>query len=316
MTEATDKGNSATGALQSAGAQLKEARESRNLTIQQVAQALHLDPWILEALEQNRFKDVGAPVFVKGHLRKYAAEVGLDGQQLMEAYYRADDAPETPGLVTDTFTRPGREEHGHWPIIAVSALIVLMIIVVTFLWLRGGGIPSIFESDGRSESADLAPASEASAMPALDNDDGVVGDNVMRIAEPAAGQESEGLMNVTVNNEESLEELTPAEAEDKPQTAAAVVDPGSVATQTEPGDGQLRVSITLQNDSWVEIYDANNRRLFFDLARSGSTKNVTGKPPLQVLLGNAEDARVRVDGTVWPIPAAARRGKTARFTIR
>ncbi|NNF51665.1 MAG: helix-turn-helix domain-containing protein [Gammaproteobacteria bacterium] len=316
MTEATDKGSPASEKLQSAGEQLRRARESRNLTIQQVAQALHLDPWILEALEQNRFKDVGAPVFVKGHMRKYAAEVGLDAQQLMEAYYRAEDTPETPGLVTDTFTRPGSDQRGRWPIIVVSGLIVLLIMLAAFVWLRAGGMPS-FMGFGDDEAAIVTAANQSPAAPVRQDDEQPGGEDVIRIADSGTPSSPEDMPDAAAEADVALPEKLPqAVVVAEPETSAAAVEGDAEAARGRSDDGQMRVSISLQNDSWLEIYDADNRRLFFDLARSGTTRNVTGKPPLQVLLGNAEDARVRVDGSVWPIPAAARRGKTARFTIR
>lgn len=324
MTAATDSDGKAPGGAKSAGDQLKRARESRNLTIQQVAQALHLDPWILEALEQNRFKDVGAPVFVKGHLRKYASEIGLDSQQLMEAYYAADDTPETPGLVTDTFTRPQSDQHGRWPVIVVSALLALLVILVAFLWLRGGAMPSFFQDDEADSAADAVPTSSMPAVTTSANDRGVPREVAPTGSVETDEQASAGIaaeVNQSVADKADKAVGSSASDEATEQTRSPAADPGQDAGQIAGQDagqvaGQVRVDISLQNDSWVEIYDANNRRLFFDLARAGSTTNVTGKPPLQVLLGNSDDARVRVNDAVWPIPAAARRGKTARFTIR
>lgn len=306
MTEVTDSKASRSAGLPGAGEQLKEARESRNLTIQQVAQALHLDPWILEALEQNRFRDVGAPVFVKGHLRKYAAEVGLDAQAVMEAYYRADDAPETPVLVTDTFARSRSDEHGRWPIIVVSALLALLLVIAVLSWFGWAGLPG-FLSD--SNEPEAVGAAVVAAPPASIS--GVFADSTPpRQALPEAGH-SEADTGSGQSDSSDNDRVTAA-------LTAVAEEPARQADEQEarPDNGMVNLSITLQDDSWMEIYDAGNQRLFFDLARAGATSTVSGRAPLQVLLGNADDARVRVNGEVWPIPAAARRGKTARFTIR
>ncbi len=49
-----------------------------------MAKELHLDEPKVQALEENQFDVLGAPVFAKGHLRKYAELVGVpvdDGRQ-------------------------------------------------------------------------------------------------------------------------------------------------------------------------------------------------------------------------------------------
>lgn len=304
MTEPTEAGGPQQQAKPTAGEQLRKARDERNLTIQQVAQALHVDPWILEALEDNRFKDVGAPVFAKGHLRKYAVEVGLDEQTVMEAYYRAEDTPETPRLMTDTFSRPRGEERARLPVILVSIVLALLILVVLAMWLRKGGFG--LQLDGSAEQT----------MPAA------VGEDVTMNAEPVAIPVSRAAVSGD-NQDAGLPAADPPM--DQPQVRSPVPASGDAGSALAPvpaaalpaaDDSQRVVSIEFKNDSWVEIYDAGNRRLFFDLARAGTTRSVSGEPPLQVLLGDSEDVRVRVDGEVWPIPAEARRGKTARFTVR
>lgn len=307
MTEAKKPGRKAGDAGLSAGQQLKNARAERNLTIQQVGQALHLDTWILEALEEDRFRDVGAPVFVKGHLRKYAAEVGVDQDELMEAYYRAEDTPETPQLVTDTFTRPESSRQVHWPVIAVSAVVVLLIIALSALWLRGDGPGfSIFgeRDSGAEQEGDNTPAVPAqSTVP----EEPPVQAPVTATSTAAAASPDTG---------STASEPAESNIEEADDTVAAVRASAASVESEVLDDGLVELSISFREDSWVEIYDAARRRLFFDLARSGTTRTVRGEPPLQVLLGNASTARVRVDGEVWPIPAAARRGKTARFTVR
>lgn len=312
MTEPKDRKGKAGDTGLSAGEQLKIARKERNLTVQQVGQALHLDTWILEALEENRFRDVGAPVFVKGHLRKYAAEVGVEQDALMEAYYRAEDTPEIPELVTDTLSRPQAERRGRWPVIAVSAIVVLLIILVSALWLRSDSfrLPGFGKPGPAGEQDPVAEVATAAQS--------AVNQQQVKLADLPADSQSVATPEPPAEN---LDTAIGGSAATMPARASSsetsdTPDQTTSVGNTARNDGQLEMSISFTEDSWVEIYDASRRRLFFDLARAGTTRTVRGEPPLQVLLGNGNTARVRVDGEVWPIPAAARRGKTARFTVR
>src|ERR1700734_3934724 len=75
------------------GARLRSARERKRLTILQAAERLHVDPAILEALEANNFAALGAPVYVKGHLRHYAELVGESPEALYDLYSQGTRVP-------------------------------------------------------------------------------------------------------------------------------------------------------------------------------------------------------------------------------
>lgn len=75
--------------MKSPGTLLKEARESRGLTLAEIAAMTRIPRTILLHLEQDRFDEMKADVFVRGHLRNYARELGLDSEILVRGYERA-----------------------------------------------------------------------------------------------------------------------------------------------------------------------------------------------------------------------------------
>ena len=76
---------------------------------------------------------------------------------------------------------------------------------------------------------------------------------------------------------------------------------------------QLRLA--LSSESWVEVYDSSDQRLFYDVASAGSVQAIEGRPPLRVVLGNAAAVSVQVNGQARDIPAAALDGEGARFVV-
>ena len=80
---------------------------------------------------------------------------------------------------------------------------------------------------------------------------------------------------------------------------------------TAPAD---RLTLSFRGDSWVEVHDATGERLMYRLGRSGETRTVTGQAPFQVLLGNAPDVDVKIDGKEFDVSAHTR-GKVARFKV-
>jgi len=71
------------------GARLRAAREKRALTVLQAAEKLHVDARVLEALEAENFAPLGADVYVRGHLRRYAELLGESPAQLQDLYANA-----------------------------------------------------------------------------------------------------------------------------------------------------------------------------------------------------------------------------------
>ncbi len=51
------------------GERLQAARIQKGLSLEDVAGRMHLSPRILEAIEENNFEEITAPIFVKGYLR-------------------------------------------------------------------------------------------------------------------------------------------------------------------------------------------------------------------------------------------------------
>jgi cytoskeletal protein RodZ len=65
--------------------QLRQAREARHLTIQQVAQITKMRTDHLLALEEGNFDVFSAPVYIRGFVRTYSALLKLDVPQVMAA---------------------------------------------------------------------------------------------------------------------------------------------------------------------------------------------------------------------------------------
>ena len=81
------------------GSRLRRQREQAGLTEQQVADQLNLDSGIVGALEHNDYSTLGAPVFVRGHIRRYATLVGADPAEILAAYDRSRSGPGQPTLI-------------------------------------------------------------------------------------------------------------------------------------------------------------------------------------------------------------------------
>ena len=69
----------------SVGRTLRRARKALGWGIEEVASRIHVRPAYLRALEEERWDDLPSPAHVKGFLRLYARELGLDPEALVRA---------------------------------------------------------------------------------------------------------------------------------------------------------------------------------------------------------------------------------------
>jgi len=69
---------SSAAAQESPGKMLAAGRSNRELTLDEVADALNLSPQTVEWLETDNFGSLPAAAFTQGYIRNYAKYVGLD----------------------------------------------------------------------------------------------------------------------------------------------------------------------------------------------------------------------------------------------
>lgn len=242
------------------GARLAAARRALQIPLVEIAKELHLDEYKLRALELNDFDVLGAPVFTKGYLRKFAQLVGVAEEDVMADYYRLSRGSGPPPLVPT----PARPREASSPAPWLVAVVVVVIAVIAYWWFATG---------------EVTPA-------------------------PVVTGEVAAFVEDLVTSEP--EETVVLEPPVAPRQDAEPVPTNSSA---------ISLSLTYSGDCWTEITDANGQRLFFDMGTAGRTVNLTGDGPFNVLFGNADNVSLTVNGAVFDIPAANRRGQTARLTI-
>jgi cytoskeleton protein RodZ len=122
------------------GQLLRTARERLGLSIVQAAERLHVDAAVIEALEEGRFASLGAPVFVRGHLRRYADLLGEPDAPLQAQYTAMAESAIAPDLtalprVPIPMSRPRQV---RWPLWVAAA--VLLLALVAYWAMRTGKV--------------------------------------------------------------------------------------------------------------------------------------------------------------------------------
>ncbi len=282
------------------GQQLRQAREQQGLAIAQVAAELHLGENQIDALEGERFELIGAPVFVRGHLRNYASLLKLDSDQLLGHMDSLGSDPNPAAVSTEVEMAMERDKRIRRISLAAAFVVSMIVLFYVGLWIveqvndlygsEPAGTPQIaIPQAASSEPAgtpQIAIPQTASSEPAGDAERDTAGGAALPIDLPQAA----GIA-------ETVEESPDAEP------------PVTVAPSTK------QVTVRFNRESWIEAYDARGRRLIYEMGAAGSQRTLTGVPPVEIFLGFADGVEILVDGEPFALQNARRRGNTAQITI-
>jgi len=118
------------------GARLRAARERVGLTLAHASEKLHVDPKSVIALEAEDYDIFGAPVFTRGHIRRYSELVGEKSDELVALYN------ETARTVLPDLPRPPNidplADVRRFAVPALFALIGLVLLGVVWWVLKKG----------------------------------------------------------------------------------------------------------------------------------------------------------------------------------
>ena len=123
---------------------LRQQREIRNITLREISDNTKIAMRYLEALEEDRFEVLPAPIFAKGFLREYAKYVGLDPDEVVNFYLTAeqrhraerggDDVSGVLPIPSSGTVAPARPLPIGWLLAALGAF-TLLLVVLAVVWV-------------------------------------------------------------------------------------------------------------------------------------------------------------------------------------
>ncbi|MFT4591921.1 MAG: cytoskeleton protein RodZ [Gammaproteobacteria bacterium] len=149
------------------------AREAANISHQQAAKELRLELSVVQALEHADFSPLGAPVFIKGHLRAYEKLLGLQSGSLVELYELIQPVVEMKVAVQ----KPETAQSANLAPWSLGLLIFVAVVGVAWFLLSGG-------SD--NESAAAVPVVEEQVAAKVDVAEPVAADSTPVVASGVA----------------------------------------------------------------------------------------------------------------------------------
>ncbi|SDJ71119.1 helix-turn-helix domain-containing protein [Sediminibacillus albus] len=288
------------------GETLKEAREAKNLSLDDIQRATKIQTRYLQAIEKGNYSIMPGNFYVRAFIKEYAAAVDLDPDALMEEHRSELPAASDESSVQYTRVQRSRKDtttstkspaiFSFLPTVIVVLLVIGIIFTVWYLYQES--------QEGSPDSANQGNN---------DNDEVYVGD-------PDASETKDEESNNTSNDNEEEEgsqedENTEKEEQPEPESELKLVDQGTQGDDqvttfelVHPGD-EVIVEVTSENDHWLQIREGENNELYsamFGESDSPLKEDLTGADQFMIRYGNPSGGiEISVAGVPLEVPDMA-----------
>jgi len=274
------------------GQTLASERERQGLSRSDAAQRLHMSAYQIEALETGDYSRLPRGTFLRGFVRNYAKVLGLVADEALALLPEHAPRDQKPGIVVPTqnirFDPIGDRLQNPYVKAATLALVALAIgFAAMYWWLFIKPTPPGAAGRKATETqvAVAAPAAQSESI-------------AKALAMPAQPATAEAAKPEAAKIEPAKPETAkpePPKPEPPKLNAKLPAPPAAVPVQAQVlkvgADGKV-LKLVFKGSSWVEIRDSKGKILLSRLNPAGSEAEVSGKPPFNVIVGNAPEVQV------------------------
>jgi cytoskeleton protein RodZ len=300
---------------ETAFAALTKARQAAGLTLEEAARQLKFAARQLEALEAGQLQRLPGGTFVRGMVRSYARLLRIDPEPLLAQISAQVPAPDAERLA-QRYSQPVPFSDGarrsNYLYVALSLVLLVTVAAVALQWRqeRAGTRALAFVSAAQmpAEPARMEPAGASAPVPAA----GTPRDKPAAHVEPAPPKASRPAPSAPPAKAAAPKEKEPEEsAQAAPAQPAAVAKPAAAAAPSGIG----RITLQFDGESWVEIRSGSGKLLVAGLNTPGTERLVSGVPPFEVVIGNAQQVRLTYNDKPVDLSPYVK-VEVARFTLQ
>lgn len=248
------------------GQELRQARERLGLTVETITERTMIPKKYLLALEEENYKVFPGEVYLKGALRKYAAELGLDVQEMMNLYYRSKRNGTEETVTAPRIVRKRKRK---------KTALGRNLLVALFILLLAGGVYFIVQAiNDRLPQTSLPPANNGEPEP-QDN-------------EPPAPP-PEDLPEEPVQEEVSIErDTTSTEIRYLVRNAET-----------------LEAEMAFSGACWISVHE-DGRETYSGTLQQGQTRTASAGQELRIRIGNPKVFSLTVCGQQVELPGTGK----------
>jgi cytoskeleton protein RodZ len=296
------------------GELLSRERERLGLSRGEIAQRLHMSASQVEALEVGDYDHLPKGPFLRGFVRNYAKQLGLAPEPLLSRLQQVAPRPPSPGIIVPSqnirFDPLGQRLSNPYVKASVIALVVVAIaFAAMYWWLFVRPTPP---AAAARKPVELGPPQQLAAAPV----------SAAETPAPVDAPKTEMPLAEKQNGNAAATSPSPALPQGGGSSAApaASLSPalpqggGRAAAPAAATAGERVIRLRFKGESWVEIKDGRGRTLLSRINAPGSEAEVVGRPPFELVVGNAPEVQMFYDNREFALEPHTRVA-VARFTV-
>ncbi len=291
---------------------LSAERKRRGFSVADIASQLFLTEAQINALEADDYDKFPAAIFVTGYIRNYARLLDLPADPLVELF-NAQNRPSAPNLdrISRSASTVSKSNLQSLDPRIIGGVVVAIALILLLWWGMSAdeeGTVVVDDTpmvDSRSSIEPSLPAIDTVVTPIESSDPEVKAPASNAITPTEVAKEPPSV----VETEKTAETQSGIETETESEAGTEFIADSAV-TESLPDT----IELTFSAESWVEITDANGRRVMFDLGKPGQTRVLSGTAPFKILFGNSPAVTMIYNGEPFDQSSLAR-GKVARFVF-
>lgn len=124
--------------MKTVGQILKEEREKRFYSLEEVEKSTKIRKELLEALENDNWDKLPPPTFIQGFIKNYARFLKLDSEKLLAVFRREFSDVKNPPRILESFSNPmSNKRFSLTPTKVISGVVIsLILIFFAYLWFE------------------------------------------------------------------------------------------------------------------------------------------------------------------------------------
>ncbi|MGN4767208.1 helix-turn-helix domain-containing protein [Bacillus thuringiensis] len=290
------------------GQKLKEAREAKGLSIDQLHEITKIQKRHLVAIEEGNYDVLPGAFYARAFIKQYADVVGLNGEELLVEHQSTipqSERREVPQVSTGQKTQETMQKSSSWPIadhmpkILVALLVIAVGVVIWFVFQALTGKDDEKVPSAQSEKIEVQKAKDSPLDTKKDE---------AKAEEPKKEEPKK---------EEPKKEEQPAQPTGQ-QEVKVVGTTGKVSTLEIHNNKTLELELSGKGASYVDVKDDAGNVILNATVQEGQIekRDVSTLKEVRLNIGNATNVEVKLNGQVVAYPLDPEKELHQRLVIK
>ncbi|PEQ63193.1 helix-turn-helix domain-containing protein [Bacillus cereus] len=290
------------------GQKLKETREAKGLSIDQLHEITKIQKRHLVAIEEGNYDVLPGAFYARAFIKQYADAVGLNGEELLVEHQSTipqSEKREVPQVSTGQKTQETMQKSSSWPIadhmpkILVALLVIAVGVVIWFVFQALTGKDDEKVPSAQSEKIEVQKAKDSPLDTKKDE---------VKAEEPKKEE---------TKKEEPKKEEQPAQPTGQ-QEVKVVGTTGKVSTLEIHNNKTLELEISAKGTSYVDVKDDAGNEILNTTVQSGQTekRDVSTLKEVRLNIGSAPNVEIKLNGQVLAFPLDPQKEYHQRLVIK